>query len=187
MYFSIPLHSRISCESVQWLSTNYERRDMAKPMLPFLQLRCKQKGNTLRSMVGCRDTSVGIATSYGLRATGPGFDSWLGQEIFLYFIASRSILVVTQPPVQWVPGTVTPRGVGVGVGVKGPGCRADHPLARNTEVKTGGVIPPVPVRLHGVDNFTAFLFLLVVDWRHYRKQRSENVDVLGKYPGESVK
>jgi hypothetical protein len=34
------------------------------------------------------------------------FDSWQGQEIFLFCIASRPDLGRTQPPIQWVVGAV---------------------------------------------------------------------------------
>ena len=45
-------------------------------------------------------SSVGIATRYGL--DGPGIESRCGGRDFPYL--SRSALVPTQPPVQWVPG-----------------------------------------------------------------------------------
>jgi hypothetical protein len=48
-------------------------------------------------MVG-RDSSVGIATRYGL--DGPGIESRWGRD-FLHL--SRPALGLTQPPIQWVP------------------------------------------------------------------------------------
>ena len=45
-----------------------------------------------------RERSVGIATHYGL--DGPGIESWLGRD---FPHPSRPTLVLTQPPIQWVP------------------------------------------------------------------------------------
>jgi hypothetical protein len=47
-----------------------------------------------------RGSSVGIA-----KATDwmPRFDSLQRQEIFLYFTAYRTILVLTYSPIQWIP------------------------------------------------------------------------------------
>jgi hypothetical protein len=49
--------------------------------------------------LGGPDSSVGIATAYGL--DGPGIDSRLGRD---FPHLSRLALRPTQPPVQWVPG-----------------------------------------------------------------------------------
>ena len=46
-----------------------------------------------------RDSSVGIATGYGL--DGPGIESHWGRD---FPHLSRPALGRTQPPVQWVPG-----------------------------------------------------------------------------------
>jgi hypothetical protein len=46
-----------------------------------------------------RDSSVGIATRYGLE--GPGIESRWGRDVPQL---SRPILGPTQPPVQWVTG-----------------------------------------------------------------------------------
>ena len=47
---------------------------------------------------GGRDSSVGIATRYGL--DGPGIESWWGRD---FPHPSRAALGPTQLPVQWVP------------------------------------------------------------------------------------
>jgi hypothetical protein len=48
-----------------------------------------------------------------------GFDSQKEQEIFLSSAASRPKLGSTQPPIQWVPGTLV-------LGVKRSGREADY-------------------------------------------------------------
>jgi hypothetical protein len=63
-----------------------------------------------------RDSSVGIATRYGLNGPGIAF-RW--RRDFPYL--SRTLLKPTQLPVQWVP--VLSRG-----GIKRPGLGVDHPL-----------------------------------------------------------
>ena len=68
----------------------------------------------------CRDSSVGIATNYGL--DGPGIESRWGREF----------------PVQTGPGAhpaFCTMGTGSFVGVKRPGRDVDHSLPSSTEVK----------------------------------------------------
>jgi hypothetical protein len=50
-------------------------------------------------IIGARDSSVGIATGYGL--DGPGIKPRWGQD---FSNTSRPALGPTQPPTQWVPG-----------------------------------------------------------------------------------
>jgi hypothetical protein len=72
-----------------------------------------------------RDSSVGIATSYGLDGRGIGVRVPVVVGIFLFSISSRPALGFTQPPIQWVPGALSP-------GVKRPGREADHSPAAST-------------------------------------------------------
>jgi hypothetical protein len=56
------------------------------------------------------------------------FDSRLRLEIFLFSTASRMALGPTEPPIQWVPGALSPR-------VKRPGREADNSLPSSADVK----------------------------------------------------
>jgi hypothetical protein len=79
------------------------------------------------------DNSVGIATGYGLDDRG----SILERGKILFSTASRPALGPTQPPIEWVPGAISP-------GVKGPGRETDHSPPSSADVKNGGAIPPLP-------------------------------------------
>jgi hypothetical protein len=74
----------------------------------------------------------------GLRAGRPGFDYSLLHSV-------RPTLRPTLPPIQWVPGALSP-------GVNRQGREADHSPPSSAEIKKGGVIPspPPPTRLYGV-------------------------------------
>jgi hypothetical protein len=63
-----------------------------------------------------RGSSVSIVTDYGLDDRGSRFDPRQRQRIFLLASASKPALGPTQPPVQWVPGVLSP-GVKRGRGV----------------------------------------------------------------------
>ena len=69
-----------------------------------------------------RDSSVGIATRYGL--VSPGIESRWGRD---FPHPSRPAVGPTQPPIQWVPDLFR--------GVKRPGRGADHPPPSSAEVK----------------------------------------------------
>jgi hypothetical protein len=63
------------------------------------------------------------------RLDGPGLIPGKG-KIFLYSTASRSALGLTHPPIQWVPGALSP-------GVMRQGCKADYspPTSANVRVR----------------------------------------------------
>jgi hypothetical protein len=73
------------------------------------------------------------------------FDPRQRQRIFLLACASRPALEPTQPPVQWVPGVLSP-------GVKrGPGRDADHSLHLVLMLRMSrSYTSSPPRRLHGV-------------------------------------
>jgi hypothetical protein len=73
-----------------------------------------------------QDSSVGIATGYGLGDRGVGVRVPVGSRIFS--TSSRPALGSTQPPIQWVPVALSP-------GVKRPGREADHSPPTSAEVK----------------------------------------------------
>jgi hypothetical protein len=66
-----------------------------------------------------------------------GFDSRQGQEISLYYVASRLVVGPTQPPIQRVSVPLSSR-------VKRSGREADHSPPSSAEVKSVGAIPPLP-------------------------------------------
>jgi hypothetical protein len=57
-----------------------------------------------------------------------GFDSRQRLEIFLFTTTSRMALGPTQPPIQWVSGSLS-------MGVKWPVCEANHSPSSSAEVK----------------------------------------------------
>ena len=75
----------------------------------------------MRDFVG-RDSSVGIATRYGLG--GPGIESRWGARLSA---PVQTDLGPTQLPTQRIPG--------ISPGVKRPGRDADHPPSSSAEVK----------------------------------------------------
>jgi len=65
---------------------------------------------------------------------------------FLFTTTSRPAIGPTQPPIQWIPGTLTPE-----VGVKQQGYEADHILPTSAKVKNLlNYTSTSPVHLHGM-------------------------------------
>jgi hypothetical protein len=79
------------------------------------------------------NVGAGLAQAVQCLTTGwttgrSGFDPRRGQRIFPLTSASRPALGPTQPPVQWVPGVLSP-------GIKAPGRDADHSPPSSAEVE----------------------------------------------------
>jgi hypothetical protein len=85
-----------------------------------------------------------VRTVTRLRDGRPGFDSRYGQGVFLFTTASKTTLEPTQPPIQWLPGALSPR-------IKRPGREVNHTPPPSAEVKNGWSYTYTPlIRLHGV-------------------------------------
>jgi hypothetical protein len=80
-----------------------------------------------------RDSTVGMATGYGL--DGRGSILVRGRD-FLFFTVSRRALWPTQPPIQWVSGALYPE-------VKQSVREADHSHLSSSEVKNDRTIHPL--------------------------------------------
>jgi hypothetical protein len=74
-------------------------------------------------IIRIRDSSYGIATGWmdGIRFP-------VEARNFHYSTTSRLALGPTQPPIQWVPGVLSPK-------VKQPGCEANYSPPFRAEVK----------------------------------------------------
>jgi hypothetical protein len=90
---------------------------------------------TYLSVAESRDSSVGIALGWTVGILG--FDSRRGLGTFLFTTASRTALGPTQPPIQWVRGSLS-------LGVKRPGCEADHSPPPSAEVKNAWSYTSIP-------------------------------------------
>jgi hypothetical protein len=77
----------------------------------------------------CRDSAVGIMAAYWQNDRGVGVRVPVESRI-----SSRPALRSTQPPIQWVPGTLTPA-------VKRSERESDHSPPINAEVKKTWVYP----------------------------------------------
>jgi hypothetical protein len=81
---------------------------------------------------------------YGLNDRGSMVRFPRGLGIFLFITASRTALGPTQPPIQWVPGTLS-------LEVKRPAREADHSPTSSADVKNSwSYTSTPPIRLHGV-------------------------------------
>jgi hypothetical protein len=82
-----------------------------------------------------RNSSVGIATSYWLDDRGVGVRVPVGSIIFS--TSSRPALGSTQPPIQWVPGALSP-------GVERPGREAHQSPPASAEVNNMRIYTSTP-------------------------------------------
>jgi hypothetical protein len=108
-----------SCELLLWKAGIPEAGDSSGT---------QSKGNVRRwkplpSKGVSRDSSVGIATVYGLDDQGGGSSSPCRVKNIHFSISSRPAVGSTQPPIKWVPG------------VKRQGREADHSPPTSAEVK----------------------------------------------------
>jgi hypothetical protein len=90
------------------------------------------------SMCWSRDSSVGIATVYGLDDQGGGSSSPGRVKKFRFSISCRSAPGSTQPPIKWVLGALSP-------GVKRQGSEADHSPPTSAEVKKMWIYTSTPL------------------------------------------
>jgi hypothetical protein len=72
-----------------------------------------------------------------------GFEPRQGLGIFLFTNMYRLALGPTQLPIQWEPGALS-------LGLKRPGCEADHTPSSSTEVECLKLYLHSSIRLHGV-------------------------------------
>jgi hypothetical protein len=70
------------------------------------------------------------------KVTSMGFYPFMG-DIFLLSTLSRPVLGSTQPPIQWVPGALSP-------GIKQPGLEADHSPPTIAEIKNMWICTSTP-------------------------------------------
>jgi hypothetical protein len=88
-------------------------------------------------MIMSWDNSVGIATCYGLDGREFEVPSSGRVKNFLFSTSSRPALGATQPPIQWVPGALSP-------GVKQPVREADHSPPTSAVVKKMWIYTSTP-------------------------------------------
>jgi hypothetical protein len=80
-------------------------------------------------------------------------------KIFLLFRSSRPVLVYTQPPVQWVTGTLSS-------GIKRPGREADRSSPISAEVKNVWIYKSTTSYVKYRNKFIFYLFISVKS-KHY--------------------
>jgi hypothetical protein len=94
--------------------------------LVLLSCTCPKEGAEISLIWSYEQSRDSLATGWTIVVLG--FDSRRGLGIFLFTTASRTVLRLTQPPIQWIPGALS-------LGVKRPGREADHAPPSSAEVK----------------------------------------------------
>jgi hypothetical protein len=75
-------------------------------LVPIYQItRCHIPEDHTLLFITVRTLNVRSVINLSKLATNCRFNSWQGQEIFLFSTATRLALASTKPPIQWVPNT----------------------------------------------------------------------------------
>jgi hypothetical protein len=119
-----------------------------------------------------RNSYIGIATGCGLDSWGVGVRVPVGGKIFLLSMFTRPVLGPTQPPIQWVPGNLTP-------GLKRPGSEAHHSPPTNAEVRNKWISTSTPPVKHR-DNFTFFLPFYGMQSSYWYKVKGKAIHLTGR-------
>jgi hypothetical protein len=139
-YLPFKLH-KVLRQNSKTLKVLHHRKILGNPGLHNRGTGCIQRGYQCFALYFHCYLALNIRV---LRRAGrPGFNSRQVQEIFPLSTAFRQALGPSQPPIHWTPVALSP-------GVKGPGLEADHSPPSSAEVKNGGAIPPLPIRLNHV-------------------------------------
>jgi hypothetical protein len=110
--------------SVSWYSRKCVSHDVPEPNGPPQPI----SKDSFTFFYPSRDSSVGVATCYGLDNQGGGSSSPSMVKNFYFSISSRPAMGSTQPPVKWVPEGSLP-------GVKRQGREADNSPPTSADVK----------------------------------------------------
>jgi hypothetical protein len=91
---------------------------------------------------------------------------------FVFSTLSRPALGSTQPPIQWVWGTLS-------LGVKWPGCEADHSSPTSAKVKKNvNLYIHSPIHLHGVVHRDNFIYQQHIQEKENKIRQLSGYDVL---------
>jgi hypothetical protein len=82
-----------------------------------------------------------------------GFDSRRRLGVFLFTTVTRTALGPTQPPIQWVS-------VALSLGIKRPGCEADHSPPSSADVKNAWSLVKAQRQLY------LYIYLLLIIFIH---------------------